>query len=188
MGGFDKASEQVVLATRNTLIREALTQGKSVIVDDTNFAIKHYETIVKIADEFSAKTEIKEFHTPASVCIQRDRGRANPVGAKVIREMAEQYKWGQEAPEFLPVIQDPSLPRAIICDIDGTLAHMNGRSPYDYSKVSEDTVDETIRGITDLYNNFVILVSGRPDSCRDDTEDWLENNGVQYTSLHMRKT
>jgi hypothetical protein len=111
-----------------------------------------------------------------------------PLAGEVIREMAEQYKWGQEAPEFLPVIQDPSLPRAIICDIDGTLAHMNGRSPYDYSKVSEDMVDETIRGITDLYNNFVILVSGRPDSCRDDTEDWLENNGVQYTSLHMRKT
>lgn len=176
MGGFDKANEQVVLATRNTIIREALTQGKSVIVDDTNLAIKHYETIVKIADEFSAKTEIKEFHTPASVCIQRDRDRANPVGAKVIREMAEQYKWGQEAPEFLPVVQNPELPTAVIVDIDGTLAHMNGRSPYDYSKVGEDSLDETIANLVRILamnGQKIIIVSGRPDSCRTETINWL---------------
>jgi hypothetical protein len=175
MGGFDKANEKVVLATRDTLIREALSQGKSVIVDDTNFAVKHYETIVKIADEFLAKTEIKEFHTPLSECIKRDRDRVNPVGAKVIREMSEQYKWGQEIPEFLPVVQDPSLPHAIICDIDGTLAHMNGRSPYDYSKVGEDVVDNTILSLLKILSDSydIVFVSGRPDSCEAQTFAWI---------------
>jgi hypothetical protein len=176
MGGYSKANEQVVLATRDSFITEALMQGKSVIVDDTNFEIKHYETIVKLADGYNnTKVEIKEFLTPVDECIKRDRDRVNSVGAKVIREMSEQYKWGQEIPEFLPVVQDPSLPHAIICDIDGTLAHMNGRSPYDYSKVGEDVVDNTILSLLKILSDSydIVFVSGRPDSCEAQTFAWI---------------
>ena len=35
-------------------------------------------------------------------------------------------------------------PTAVICDIDGTLAHMNDRSPYDTTKYSEDSKDTTV--------------------------------------------
>ena len=91
---------------------------------------------------------------------------------------------------FTPVVQDPLLPSAIICDIDGTLAHMNGRSPYDYSKVVEDTVDETIaKLIRTLSRHYeIVLVSGRPDSCVVETRMWLENiAGVKNVPLKMRK-
>lgn len=92
--------------------------------------------------------------------------------------------------EFTPVIQRTCLQPAIICDIDGTLAHMNWRSPYDYSKVSEDTVDEMIREICNMFyksNYWVVIVSWRPDSCFDDTAKWLEDNGVLHSTLIMRK-
>ena len=34
---------------------------------------------------------------------------------------------------------DPNLPNAIICDLDGTLALLNGRNPYDAS-LCEDVI------------------------------------------------
>lgn len=83
----------------------------------------------------------------------------------------------------------PILPKAIICDIDGTLAHMHDRSPYDPSLYHTDTVDETIREIVSRYFNDgikVILCSGRDDTYRGVTQDWLHKHGVQYHALHMR--
>lgn len=76
---------------------------------------------------------------------------------------------------------------AIICDIDGTLAHMKDRSPYDYSKVSEDEVDHAIRLLLIQMGRVcaVILVSGRKSWCKTDTEQWLKDNRVAYDYLFM---
>ena len=76
-------------------------------------------------------------------------------------------------------------PTAIMVDIDGTLAHMDGRSPYDYSKVSEDLFDDVIADITRKYKNVVVM-SGRPEDCREDTENWLRKHAVRFNQLLMR--
>jgi len=76
-------------------------------------------------------------------------------------------------------------PTAIMVDIDGTLAHMDGRSPYDYSKVSEDLFDDVIADITRKYKNVVVM-SGRPEDCREDTENWLHKHAVRFNQLLMR--
>lgn len=76
-------------------------------------------------------------------------------------------------------------PTAIMVDIDGTLAHMTGRSPYDYSRVHEDTVDEVVASIIEHYPHVVVM-SGRPEDCRGATEKWLAENGINYERLFMR--
>lgn len=78
-------------------------------------------------------------------------------------------------------------PTAIMVDIDGTLAHMQDRSPYDYSKVMSDTLDDAIADITRKYKTVVIM-SGRPESCREDTENWLRKHAVRFDKLFMRTT
>ncbi len=80
-------------------------------------------------------------------------------------------------------------PTAIIVDVDGTLAHMNGRSPYDPSKYHEDTVDEVVRNLVHRYANdhIIIVCSGRDDTYRDVTAQWLDDNGVDWEHLIMRK-
>lgn len=77
---------------------------------------------------------------------------------------------------------------AIIVDIDGTLAHMSGRSPYDYTQVHTDTVDEVIRDLIGHYHrsHSIFIVSGRKNVCRLDTEDWLRKHTVPYIELYMR--
>jgi hypothetical protein len=79
-----------------------------------------------------------------------------------------------------------------LCDIDGTLALSIKRSPYDYSQVLTDSVNEHVVTIIKnlIHNNIkVIFVSGRKDSCREDTIKWLfENVTTSEFDLYMRKS
>lgn len=78
---------------------------------------------------------------------------------------------------------------AIICDIDGTLAHMSGRSPYDWARVGEDSSDRNVAEVVRRLNTsglWIILFSGRDSSCRRETEDWLRANNIPYDDLYMR--
>ncbi len=82
-----------------------------------------------------------------------------------------------------------SLPKAIICDIDGTLAHMVTRGPYDTSRYHEDDIDPIIREIVERYRQdgfFIIICSGRDDTYREVTAKWLAKHGVIYDGLLMR--
>ncbi len=89
-----------------------------------------------------------------------------------------------------PYVPDPVLPTAVIVDIDGTLAHMTGRSPYDFAKVGTDRLSENVARVANyLSEDYVtILMSGRPDSCRDDTTEWLYRHGIMWDHLFMRRT
>lgn len=84
-------------------------------------------------------------------------------------------------------------PTAIICDLDGTLAIHDGRKPYDYDKCDTDLVNAPVLMVleammdSDLVD-FVVFVSGREDSCREKTEQWLrERCGFYSPHLFMRK-
>jgi hypothetical protein len=84
----------------------------------------------------------------------------------------------------------PTLPNAIICDIDGTLAHMTNRGPYDTSKYADDSKDDFVHSLfvmlCDRYQATRIIVSGRSEDFRDVTEQWLKDRGVTYKHLFMR--
>lgn len=90
-----------------------------------------------------------------------------------------------------PVVQDPSLPHAIITDIDGTLAHMEDfRKFSEWDKVGLDSIDNVIKGIVQLETasgtqNFI--TSGRDEECASVTAFWLHEHEVPYTELLMRK-
>ena len=76
-------------------------------------------------------------------------------------------------------------PTAIMVDIDGTLAHMKGRSPFEWHRVGEDKLDQIIANITRHYSH-VIVVSGRDEVCRPETEKWLRKHDVRFELLVMR--
>lgn len=179
-----KSNERFVLRVRNMLIRECLTENMVPIIDDTNFNPAHEEVVRKIAAEFDAEVEIMEFKTPLAECISRDKNRPNAVGAKVIRGMWEQYL--KPKPKALI----PRVGNVIICDIDGTLAKTNGRSPFDETKVKQDLPVQEVIQILSVYKQSVmtdiVLFSGRHETCRADTERWLKEHNVVYDRLYMR--
>lgn len=74
-------------------------------------------------------------------------------------------------------------------DIDGTLAVMSDRNPFDWKKVGNDSVDmfiaQMLMGYEDL-NYRIVIMSGRDSVCRDETEKWLYKNRIPYDDLFMR--
>lgn len=89
---------------------------------------------------------------------------------------------------------DPAAPdgrvRAALIDIDGTLAERGNRSPFDWSRVGEDqprpAVIELVQTIATAGRHRIILLSGRDEVCRVQTEMWLSAQGVPFDELHMR--
>lgn len=182
---FSKSNEKFITKLRDQVILDALESGKHVIVSDTNLNPKVQEHIKNLV-KGSAKVEILDFtHVPLEDCIRRDLKRLNSVGKDVIERMYNQYLVKRE---FIPkrVERDESLPSCIIVDIDGTLAHMNGRGPFNWKRVGEDLPDNEVIRMVNQYKGRVILMSGRDGVCKPETVKWLTEYGVKYNELHMR--
>jgi len=80
-------------------------------------------------------------------------------------------------------------PKAIICDLDGTLFHRGDRDPYDMTKVGEDTVDEAVANVVRAMfkvGYHIVFTSGRDESCRYATEEAIEENVIPVYDLLMR--
>lgn len=187
-GKWSKVNEQIVLKIRDQATIAALNKGYSVIIDDTNLHDKHYKRMLEIAEEYSnCVVEIKEF-TDVSLdeCIKRDLKREDSVGEKVIRDMYNMFL----APKIEILEHDPNKETIVIVDIDGTLAHINNRSPYDWMSVGSDTPDNAIIKLVNILSPFykIIVFSGRDSICRDITKEWLKNNNLVYDKLYMRDT
>lgn len=187
---YTRKDEKKVVKERNRLILDAFRRGYNVVVDDTNLNPVHLKDIATLAREQNVDFEVNDsfLDVPLLECIERDKKRENPVGQQVIRDMFHQYiRKPNTALEY-----NPDLPMVVICDIDGTLAHMEDRrKPFDWSKVGLDTVDEGVAHILDgvKFINYakIFLFSGRDEISRKETEKWLERNGIEYDLLAMRK-
>lgn len=199
--GKSELEDEVTVAER-AQVHAFLKAGISVIVDATHLHTPFLRKWSKMSAQYGAKFLVVDVLASPDECVDRDRQRAfaggRCVGEAVIRHQAKRFpcrNWPNitAPPTFNPepVEWIEGLPEAVIVDIDGTLAHMAGRSPYDYTQVHTDTVDEQIRWlVTMLYGTLdkVLIVSGRDDECRDATADWLFANGVVFDELHMRPT
>lgn len=191
-GKFSKSNEDFILSVRDSLIEQALLEGKHAIVDDTNLSSKHINRIKELVKAFNKKHKdqvqvtVKEFHVDLETCIDRDSKRAKPVGREVITTMYNQFLKKDKATEYMQ--QDESLPTAIIVDVDGTIAEKGTRSPFNWKAVGNDTpiehVIEVVNALSEDYN--IILLSGRDSVCRPETKQWLIDNQVQYDLLYMR--
>ena len=186
---WSKHNEKLVISVRDSIIIQALKDGHSVVVDDTNFDPKHESRMREIAEQFNADVEVKFFDIPLDECIRRDKIRQNPCGEEVIVRMYNRYIGGTRT-TYPPPTYDPNLPDAIMCDLDGTLAILNGRNPYDASTCEDDQLNKAVADILTHFSlsNKILLVSGRMDKFREPTERWLKKHKIPYDRLIMRQT
>lgn len=189
----DPDKEHRISATRDDLILHFMHDGVNIIVDETNLHPRSLPALKRIVDTwnkaFDTKYEfvVKRFEISVEKAIERDLQRPVSVGETVIRRMYNNYiDPKQPAPKF-----NPTLPTAIIVDMDGTLAHFNGRGPYEFEKCSTDTLDDNVAEAVraaHAQGKTVIVLSGRDDSCYDDTVQWLKDHKVPFDHIWMRAT
>ncbi|HWY36202.1 MAG TPA: hypothetical protein VNX68_16270 [Nitrosopumilaceae archaeon] len=87
-------------------------------------------------------------------------------------------------------IDEPKRSKAIISDLDGTLALLGGRDPYkQQSRLMEDIVNEQLLNVIELYlsQGYELLVlTGRDEEHRALTEEWLALANLHPAEMYMR--
>ena len=189
---FSKDIEWMLINQRLEFINNYLREWYTVVLDNTNLNPNLYNEYYQIATDYWVDFEIREFPVDVETCIERDKLRDNPVWEKVIRSMSKKWGYTPKKPtEFKEVKQNTSLTKAIIIDIDWTIAKMEWRNPYDFSLVHTDTLH---RDVVDLVNAFLsknpevelLIVSWRWEECRKETTQWLHSNYINPNKLYMR--
>lgn len=200
---IDFTAEKAVTEMQDAAILAALKAKKNVIVDNTHCKLSYLNHIIFLV-QYYADVEVKFFETEESECIRRDSLREQPVGEHVIKKMSNDlnhwihdnrgiskiYKKNRPIPRPSYEV-DPTRFRAAIFDIDGTIALMKDRSPYDWKKVGNDEVNRPVASLISMYRNIgykIVLLSGRDGSCRKETEKWCSENEIYYSELFMRET
>ncbi len=182
-GKWSPANEKFITGIRDYIIAAALNSGKHVIVDDTNLAPKVEAHLRGLAKKHGADFEVVDFtHVPLTECIARDKKRQNYVGESVIRDMHQKYL----AKPVEPAKHDPDLPDVILVDIDGTVAQMNGRGPFEWHRVGEDLPRMAVIRSVLRHGYPIIFLSGRDECCREQTTEWLQEHIGDNWTLYMR--
>lgn len=184
-GKWSENREKLIRRSQLALAELFTSQNFNIVVDDTNFSESAQNMWRQFAEQHKAKLETKFFDTPVEECIKRDLARPNSVGQDVIMRMYNDFL----KPPVMPYTPAPSTPKAIMVDIDGTLAHMNGRSPYDPTLYHTDTVDPVVADLVRSYHSLgykILICSGRDDTHKDVTVKWLNDNDVPFDDIFMR--
>jgi len=89
----------------------------------------------------------------------------------------------------------------VIVDIDGTLADVQHRlhfiqgpgkknwNQFFKNAHKDEPVEIVRRWVNNLAPEYTaVLITGRPEDFRNDTEAWLKQHGIRYKKLYMRRS
>src|SRR5690606_16187071 len=151
-----------VTETQLGIIRSAAENEQNVIVADTHLSERHRSSMKQSLERQGYTVEFKEFDVPLEELWKRDEQRENSVGKEVVYKMYQKWLQYKKRRTYTP---GPDLPKAMLVDVDGTLAHMDGRKPYDWERVGEDLIDPVVRSLVNSGVCLNILLSGRDEIC-----------------------
>lgn len=200
--GLTPWQEAFITRMEHSLVKTALVSRQSVVVDNQNLKASYVLAYLKIAYDVGVPVVHKDFNVDIDTVLeqnkQREQNRIVPEDA--ILKIKRKYFQGGKFPTF-PVlseqqeeryIPDVSLPKALLLDVDGTAMHMSiTRGPYDFHLVLDDLPNEPVVEVVQAMKARgykVIVLSGRDDSCAEDTRLSLEIAGIEIDELHMRAT
>jgi predicted kinase len=204
-GRYWNVDEKAVTRDEHLLIRTALGEGWSVVVDATNLNPHFVSNLLNIAREFRVGVRFEDFPVSLDTALKNDFDRGlnggRMVGGDVVEGFFRRYNIpvnGGELPappeaprEWLQVATDKTgLPNAYIVDTDGTVALPEHRSPYDTSRYDTDEPNwPVIEVVRSLSNNghYILGVSGRSAEFRDVTESWWDRHHIPFDDFFMRR-
>jgi predicted kinase len=189
--------EDLVHELSETMLKAALDSGFDVIVDNTHLTQKSINKLHKIASE-RGNTLVMEkvFPVKADECLRRNAAREGVArvpenimlsmihGAGIdkhgYRDFADKQTYYEPLATAEKVVNDPKLPSAVLCDLDGTLALIHNRDPYDASRCDEVDIPnvpvvETLKALWEKGHK-IIFMSGRDSKYRAATVRFIEKH------------
>jgi predicted kinase len=200
-------TERQIISAEHAMVAQLLRRGIDVVVDDTNLPSRTVRDFRRIAQRLSAEFRVVDLtNVPLDLCLERNAARAGRehVPPDRIREMHARHIAGRPYPlpiadegdihpepdDVEPYVPCPGTPSAIVVDVDGTVALMANRSPYDERRVWEDRPNPpVIAAVRAMHaaGHRVVYCSGRTEACRAHTAEWLAKHvGVPFDLLLMR--
>jgi predicted kinase len=222
-GVWSQDNEKAITDLRNHMIRDYLKRGSSILIDNLNINRRHFDNVCKIAKSVNVDVQIFEraFYIELDEAMERNAKREGAArvpddvvkkwwkdsggkGFKFYKPRVEIFQQRQgfnsttmAAPDYIQ-----GLPEAVLCDLDGTLALIHGRSPYDATDC--DIKDLPNRPVIETVlahykaGRKIIFCSGREDKYRPETIRFIEKHckdidsdgkvwDIEY-NLFMRKT
>jgi len=203
-GNLSNHEERLIADMLDTAVEMLLLKRNNVLLDATHCRkeyIDHYiERFNHLAD-ISFKLFDLDVTTLTERCEKRFQSTGKLISISTIKKFVEDLEVLKKDFDFVPrpkinrqkpvVIQDAGLPKAVLCDLDGTLALMRDRNPYDATHCDEDDLNEPVASVLrNFYNNGfqILLISGREDRFYQPTVRFLEKHTISYYQLWMRKT
>ena len=205
---WSRKLESTVRSTRELMISDLAIAGADVVIDNTHLNPKTMTETISFCEGIGYVVELVDFrHVSLEECLRRDALREGhtQVGEKVILDMFNKFL-KTPADRDLPAWVPSNLPDCIIVDIDGTLAKMKDRGPYEETKVYQDDVRKHVLfTILCMMNSNpelkVFVFSGRSEKALNPTVKWLndkcglgvvnhKNSDLIFDNeieLHMRK-
>jgi predicted kinase len=199
---MSKREEDLISDTLDAAVEILLRKKCNVLLDATHCRaeyLNHYIEKFNACADISFKCFECDTDELIARCNKRHAETGRYIPATVIKRFAGDLEALKATFDFSPrpltqpvtIVeeQDRSLPKAIICDLDGTLALMGNRDPYDASESNKDHLNEAVANVLKTFSGngyHILLVSGREETFRAPTLQFLEKFAVPYQQLWMR--
>ena len=184
---FNKENEQMVTKEYDNKLALYSDAGLDIICADTNLNPVYRKLLIQKLEALGYEVEVKLFPIDFLEAVKRDEKRRDTTGRLVLYTQYKQFLEFMSVKKYVP---DITKPKAIMVDIDGTLAHMNGqRKPFDWDKVGVDDLDEHVANLVQLYSNAgysIIIMTGRDGCSVRETLKWLDKHRVKGDIMFMR--
>lgn len=197
---YEERISKMVEASVLTLLKS----DTNVIIDAINTSLRTIQDMIHTYTEY-ADISFKVFDLPVDELVKRCDKRYEETGKFISKSVVERnvanLKHTLEKFDFAPIprkvqvattsyaTQDKNLPKAVICDLDGTLSLLNGRDPYNAATCDNDLLNEPVAAALKMAKQQgyqVILLSGREDKFREPTMRFLDKHQIGYDLLLMR--
>ncbi|MBO9595391.1 MAG: AAA family ATPase [Niabella sp.] len=194
--------EAAVTAMIVAAVEKMLLKKMNVIVDATHTKAEYLEQYI-VAFRHLADISFKVFDVPKAELMYRCEKREAATGkwippkaithhASALEKLKADFDLSARSHQRIcntVMEQDINLPRAVICDLDGTLALMDDRDPFDASDCEKDRLNKAVADTLAFYQqngHHILLVSGREDKYQQQTLRFLEMHAIHFDALWMR--
>ncbi len=193
---YTKKKESIVTYMQHDAAHMILCQDgtKGVIISDTNLNPERRLAWEEYAKQWGHEVVYQVFDVPWTELVKRNAKRGTKaVPIDVLRSMYSRMREYKGLPVYKGT---PGKPKAVIFDLDGTLALHVARGPYELDKLSTDEPNPMVVEYVKMLHQAgytIITVSGRESGTKEDsmcyyeaTKKWMDSFSIPW-EMHIQR-